>query len=212
MKGKRILAMFITSAVALVASVVITVGIALTLADPIPVTFVTTCEFNYGSENVSDITVDETGNKLVYENAFVYQPTGSLAIKDWDPNSDTCDAPVFPLKNQEFATDLQVEETDATKLEIAYVKVNNTTGEDIVVNVAAEFNRTSELGKYTKVVVYEYATQVFHDNEAKTFTVEAGESSEFAVIVYTDITDKHDDNELVFGEAKEEVSVVVTKY
>ena len=210
MKDKRILAMFITSAVALVASVVITLGIALTLADPIPVTFVTTCEFNYGSANVSEITED--GNKLVYENAFVYQPTGSLAIKDWDPNSDTCDAPVFPLKNQEFATELQVEETDATKLEIAYVKVNNTTSESIVINVGTEFDKTTELGKYTKVVVFEYATNLFHTVESKTFTVEAGESSEFAVIVYTDITDKHDANELVFGDVKENVSVIVTKY
>lgn len=218
MKDKRILAMFITSAVALVASVVITLGIALTLADPIPVTFVTTCEFNYGSANTND-KITDNGNVLVYKDAFIYQPTGSLAVKNWDveatgekENEVACDAPVFPLKNQEFATELQVEETDATKLEIAYVKVNNTTNENIVINVAAEFDRTSELGKYTKVVVFEYATHKFHTLETQTFTVEASSSSEFAVIVYTDITDKHDANELVFGEAKEQVSVVVTKY
>lgn len=210
MKDKRILAMFITSAVALVASVVITLGIALTLADPIPVTFVTTCEFNYGSENASEVT--ENGNVLVYEDAFVYQPTGSLVVKDWDADSDTCDAPIFPLKNQEFGLELQVEETVANEIKIAYVKVNNDTDAEITINVGAQFDRTTELGKYTRVVIFEYATGYFHTVEANTFTVEAGSASEFAVILYTDTTDKLDANELTFGEDKLDVNLVVTKY
>ena len=210
MKDKRIIAMFITSAVALVASVVITLGIALTLADPIPVTFVQTCEFNYGSENASEVTVN--GNVLVYEDAFVYQPTGSLVVNDWDADSDTCDAPIFPLKNQDFGTELQVEETVANEIKIAYVKVNNDTDAAITVSLGAEFDRDCELGKYTIVVIFDYATGYFYTVSNQTFEIAADSASEFAVILYTDTTDKLDSNELTFGEDKVDVNIVVTKY
>ena len=208
MKDKKIIAMFVTSAVALVASLVITLGVALTLADPVPAKFVNSCVFNYGSENPSEIT--EMGGNLVFEDAFVYSPSGKLVVNDWDVDSDTCDAPVYPLKNQEFGVELQVEDTVASKLEIAYVKVNNYTGMDMKVKVGASFNRTSELGKYTKVVVFDYATNLFSTGNDN-YVIKANNSAEFAVILYTDTTDKFDTNELVFGEARENVSIVVSK-
>ena len=210
MKDKKILAMFITSAVALVASVVVTLGVALTLADPVPVSFVTSCEVNFGSVNTNDkVTVN--GNVITYADAFEYMPTGAIAVTDWDVNSDTCDAPVYPLKNQKFGVELQVEETDAGKIKVAYVKVNNDNGTSINVSLGAAFNKSSELGKYTKVVVFDYATNLFSTNTDTVYAVPANGSAEFAVVVYTDITNKHDANELVFGEVKESVSIVVKK-
>ena len=210
MKNKRIVAMFVASAVALVASVVVTLGIALTLADPVPVSFVTSCKFEIGTVNAGDKIV-QNGNVLTYVDAFSYQPVGSMVVNNWDVNADDCDAPVYPRKNQEFGVELQVEESDVNKIKIAYVEVKNTTGEAVNVKVGASFNKASELGKYTKVVVYDYATGLFSTVSTDTFAVPANATAEFAVIVYTDISDKHDANELVFGQVKENISIVVEK-
>lgn len=210
MKDKKILAMFITSAVALVASVVVTLGVALTLADPVPVDFATRCEFNFGSVNTNDNILQE-GNVLTYDDAFVYSPTAAIAVNNWDVNADDCDAPVYPLKNQDYGVELQVEESDASKIKVAYVKVNNDTGASIDVKVSAIFDKTSELGKYTSAVVFDYATNLFNTDADTIYVVPANGEAVFAVILYTDITGKHDETELVFGEVQEVVDIVVER-
>jgi len=210
MKDKKILAMFITSAVALVASVVVTLGVALTLADPVPVDFATRCEFNFGSVNTND-NILQDGNVLIYDDAFVYSPTAAIAVNNWDVNSDDCDAPVYPLKNQDYGVELQVEESDASKIKVAYVKVNNDTGASIDVKVTAVYDKDSELGHYTDTVVFDYATNLFNTDADTVYAVPANGEAVFAVILYTDITDKRDETELVFGEVQEVVDIVVER-
>ena len=83
MKDKRIISMFITSCVALVASVVITLGVALTLADPVPANDVLRTSFNFGATNSEAIT-GSFDSELVYGDAVVLQPSGSLHVENWD--------------------------------------------------------------------------------------------------------------------------------
>lgn len=209
MKDKKILAMFITSAVALVASVVVTLGVALSLADPVPVRFVTECEVNFGSVNTNE-SVTVNGNVITYNDAFEYAPVAPLYVESWDADTSN-DIPVFPLKNQEFGVELQIDDSNVGKLKIAYVKVNNDNGSSINVSVTADYAKSSDLGKYTKVVVFDYQTNLFSTDAEAVYAVPANGSSEFAVILYTDVSNKHDSVELLFGEAKETVSIVVEK-
>ena len=207
MKDKRIIAMFITSAVALVASVVVTLGVALTLADPIPVSFATICEIQIGAVPTNESVV-KVGNNYIYENAFEYMPTGAIVVNDWDVNSESCDAPVYPIKNQEFGIELEMDDSNDGKMKIAYVSVTNDAGIPAVVTVGADLTGSAELKKYTKVVVFDYSTNLF-GNQLTQYTIPAQGKGEFAVIVYTDIQEKHDDTPLEFGSDKLNVDIVV---
>lgn len=209
MKDKRILAMFITSAVALVASVVITLGIALTLADPVPATLVARCEFNFGASNSSEII--ENGDVLTYENAIVFQPSGSVTVTDWDMNTSN-DIPVLFTKDLVYTDEIMyADESLPNRVELAAFRINNSTAQDMNINIKAVFNKESNLGMFTKFVVYDYGTHTFYTESDKLFTLEAGEYKDFALLVFADVTDNYQGVDIDFGSAKEDVSIVVTK-
>ena len=209
MKDKKIIAMFVTSAVALVASVVITLGIAFTLADPVPAQSVPTCVFNFGG--VNETKVKENANALVYENAIVFQPSGSTTVNDWDMNSDTHDSPVSFLKDQKYTdTIMYVDETYPSKVKLVAFKVTNSTSEDMEFTVAADYNKTSSLGKYIQTALYDFEYE-YHTDSTEVYSLAAGESAEFVMVIYVDTSTQTDGAEIVWTQDSENISVVVTK-
>ena len=209
MKDKKLISMFVTSAVALVVSVVITLGVALTLADPVPAVSVTRSVFNFGASNASEISV--SGDALEFNNAIVFAPAGSLVVNDWDMDSENCDSPVAFLKGQTYEdTIMFVDESLPSRVKLVAFRVNNTLSEQIQVSLFARFDRTTELGQYTKAVFYDYKTFTYFTAESPEFVIEANGSADFCMIVYADDSDNVGD-ELAWGEIAEDVGVVVTR-
>lgn len=236
MKDKRIIAMFITSCVALVASVVITLGVALTLADPVPATEVLRTSFNFGASNSAEIT-GSFADELVYENAVVLQPSGSLHVENWDPATMNSDDPAniktdaegkkvwktaSPLyfsaediKNPTYESAIMYEnESLPSKVEFVTLRVTNSTGATLKVAVDSEHSVESNLGKYIKTVVFDcdsYAYYSYDDTmiEVPEFEIEAGAYRDFIVMVYVDEFDNVQNDQITYGTEKENISIVV---
>lgn len=209
MKDKKLIAMFVTSAVALVVSVVITLGVALTLADPVPAVSVTRSVFNFGASNASEISV--SGDALEFNNAIVFAPAGSLVVNDWDVGSDDCDSPVAFLKGQTYEDTITfVDESLPCRVKLVAFRVNNTLSEQIQVSLFARFDRSTEFGRCTKAVFFDYKAFAYFTAESPEFVIEANGSADFCMIVYVDDLD-NDGEEFAWGEIAEDVGVVVTR-
>lgn len=209
MKDKKIIAMFVTSAVALVVSVVITLGVALTLADPVPALAVTRTVFNFGASNASEIS--QNGNSLEFENAIVFTPVGSLVVNDWDMNSDSCDSPVSFIKGQTYEdTIMYMDESLPSRVKLVAFRVNNTLDTQIQVSMCAKFDKTTDLGLYTKVVFYAYSDYSYLTSELPEFIIGANDYADFCMIVYADDS-KYTEEELAWGEMTEEIGIVVSR-
>ena len=221
MKDKRILAMFVTSCVALVASVVITLGVALTLADPVPVTDVLRVSFNLGATNSAEIT-GTYEDALVYENAIVLQPSGSIHVENWDPDTMNTDGKVgSPLYLDDvhptYESELKYEnESLPSKVEFVTIRVTNSTAEAQNIAVDTIHNTSSNLGKYIKTVVFDCETYGYYSYDDTNliaqkpeFEIAAGESRDFILMVYVDELDNYTDDMIAYGTEKENVSVVI---
>ena len=239
MKDKRILAMFITSCVALVASVVITLGVALTLADPVPATDVLRTSFNFGVSNSEHITGDAS-NELVYENAVVLQPAGSLHVENWDVNTMNSDDPANIKKDAEgnevwktasplyfgedsilnptYESELMYEnESLPSKVEFVTIRVTNSTGAVLRVSVDSRHATNTNLGKYIQTVVFDCETYAYYSYDligdgiiaAPEFNIAVGESRDFILMVYVDEYSNNQDDIIAYGQAKEDISIVV---
>ncbi|MBQ9790918.1 MAG: hypothetical protein IJW24_04965 [Clostridia bacterium] len=236
MKDKRIIAMFITSCVALVASVVITLGVALTLADPVPATDVLRTSFNFGASNSETIS-GSFEDALVYENAVVLQPSGSLHVENWDiatmntndeANMKTDAAGNKVMKtasplyfsaeeavNPTYESEIMYEnESLPSKVEFVTLRVSNSTEAAIKVAVDTIHSTQSSIGKYTKTVVFDCATYDYYSYDelvlaAPEFEIAAGESRDFIMMIYVDEYANNQDDIIEYGSAKESVSVVV---
>lgn len=236
MKDKRIIAMFITSCVALVASVVITLGVALTLADPVPATNVLRTSFNFGASNSAEIS-GTFEDSLVYENAVVLQPSGSLHVENWDVETMNTDHPdnikkdaegnetwktASPLYfsaeeavNPTYESEIMYEnESLPSKVEFVTLRVTNSTEAAIKVAVDTTTSTDTNMSKYIKTVVFDCETYDYYSYDELAlanpeFEIAAGESRDFIMMVYVDENTNNQGDEIVYGSAKENVSIVV---
>jgi len=228
MKDKKIIAMFITSCVALVASVVITLGVALTLADPVPATNVLRCEFNFGAANSAQIT-GTSEDALVYENAFLFQPSGYVHVENWDVNTMNSEdpanikpdgtkkvgSPLYLTAKPDYMSELMYEnESLPTKVDFAAFRITNSTGAKMKVSVETLYNKESVLGSYMRTYVFDCESYNYYSFDNSTlanpeFEIEAGEYRDFILMVYVDEYDNTQGEQIVYGSAMEEVDIIV---
>lgn len=204
MKEKRILAMFITSAVTLVASLAITFGVLMTLADPVVATGVTRYEFSFGLANNSLISSND--NKLSLKEDIIFQPSSGVVWSDvsgeeavWFNGSTYEDEIVY------------ADESISARIKVIPFRVSNNFQQDINVRINVVYDSTTLLGRYTGIKVYNYA-----DNTFKSFTgafsqaIAAGETADFAIVVFADDTYNTGKTTIDWGNDWEAVNVEVT--
>ena len=183
MKEKRILGMFITSAVTLIASLAVTFGVLMTLADPVVATGVTRYQYAFNYTNDSLITVD--GDTLKLAEDVVFQPASSVIWSEeegkqaiWFNGSEIDDDIVYG------------DESVSTKLKVVPFRVTNKYTQGIQAKVSVVFDDTnSTLAKFTYVKVYDYKNATF-TTLTDSFTVDlaADGFADYALIICADDT------------------------
>ena len=180
MKEKRLVAMFMTSAITLVASLAITFGVFMTLADPVVATGVVRYEYAFNSLNNSLISAN--GNTLKLSDDIVFAPSSSVT---WSNEPET--QPVW-FNGATFQDEIMYQdESISTKLKVIPIKVSNNYDYAIDTKIEVTYDKETLIGKYTKVVVYNFADQTYSDyNQAVYTNIAAGASKDYALIVYVD--------------------------
>lgn len=209
MKEKRILAMFITSVITLVASLSITFGVLTTLADPVVATGVTRYAFALGAENNSLIA--EQDNILKIKDSILFQPSSSLVWSDeegeeavwFNDASENQDA-------QGYLCDIMfADESISTKVKVIPLRITNGLGQTALATVTVTYDSTSLLGQLIRVKIYDYSTQSFVDASKVTKQISADGYADYAVVVYADDSDYNGHTEDVFGNDFEEINVEI---
>jgi len=182
MKEKRILAMFVTSAVTLVASLAVTFGVLMTLADPVVATGVTRYEFSFGLANNSLISSND--NKLSLKDDVIFQPS-SAAV--W---SDVAGEEIIWFNGSTYEDEIvYADESISAKVKVIPFRVSNNYQQDINVRINVAYNASTLLKTFTGIKVYNYS-----DNTFKSFTgafsqsIKAGDVVDFAIVVFADDT------------------------
>ncbi len=198
MKEKRVLAMFIISAVTLVASLAVTFGVALTLADPVTATGITRYNyyFNAPNDRTSIVVKDNSKNILNLSKDLVFQPSKSVVWKDGE---------IFWFEDKDqngvitYEDDIvYADESISSKIKVVPIKITNNfdVGIDMVLRV--NFDRETTLGKFTFVKIWNYAENtanndqnirfIFRDCDASgySFHLEGQDSIELAIAIYVD--------------------------
>lgn len=210
MKEKRILAMFITSVITLVASLSITFGVLTTLADPVVATGVTRYAFALGAENNSLIA--EQDNVLKIKDSILFNPSSSLVWSDekgeeavwFNDASEAQDA-------QGYLCDIMfADESISTKVKVIPLRITNELGKTALATVKVTYDTTSLLGKLTCVKIYDYSAKAFINAKEITKQINANGYADYAVVVYADDSDYNGDTEQVFGNDYEEINVEIT--
>ena len=192
MKEKRILAMFIASAVTLVASLSITFGVLTTLADPVVATGITRYAYNFGGTNNS--LVVEEGTIIKMNEDIIFKPSSAL---EWqEPSSDPTtgsDKKTVWFNGLNYESDIWFnDESVSSKLKVIPLRITNSYSSFTNFKLTVTFDDTTPLGEYTCVKLYDYLDdeQGFETLDgAKYFDLKAGEYIDFAIIVYVDDTD-----------------------
>lgn len=152
MKEKKILAMFITAAVTLVASISITFGVLTTLADPVVATGISRYAFVLGAENNSLITED--ANKLTLTDSIIFAPSSSTSwsdIKEEQPVwfNDTNQREILVYNCEVYS------ESDSSSAISAYVskgkKVDFIDGDDLFAHITYKDNNGAEQSGYVDI-------------------------------------------------------------
>lgn len=209
MKEKRILAMFITSCVTLVASLAVTFGVLSTLADPVVATGVVRYAFAFNQANDSLISVE--GDTLKFKNDIVFTPSDSLVWSEED------DKKALWFDGSEYTDTITYnDESISTKLKVIPLKISNKFEDRIGLNMKVVFDKTTTIGKYTVVKLYDYSTQTFETfdvNAGKTIELGSNESLHYALVVFVDVSDYH--GKPIFGDSSqtqvEMLNVEITK-
>ena len=183
MKEKRVLAMFITSAVTLVASLAVTFGVLMTLADPVVATGVTRYQFAFNYTNNSLISVD--GNTLKLKEDIIFQPASSVIWSEeegkqalWFNGSNIEDDIVYG------------DESISTKIKVIPFRVTNKFAQGIQAKIKVSYDKeSSALAKFTYVKLYDYKTATFVDyTDAQTIDLAADTFADYAVVICVDDT------------------------
>jgi len=204
MKEKRILAMFITSAVTLVASLAITFGVFMTLADPVVATGVVRYDYAFNSTNNSLISADGDTLKLTEE--IVFQPSSAVI---WSDEAES--QPVWFNGSTYQDEIVYADEAISTKLKVIPFRVTNNYETNIEAKVEVNYNKDTMLGKYTKVKIYDYANGLYLDfNESYPVSLSAGEYKDYAIIVFADDSSNFGRYTVEWGNDYEKINVTIT--
>ena len=204
MKEKRIVAMFITSAITLVASLAITFGVFMTLADPVVATGVVRYEYAFNSLNNSLISVKD--NTLQLSEDIVFAPSSSVT---WSNEPETQQVWFNGATYQDKI--MYQDESISTKLKVIPIRVSNNFSTDIEAKIEVTYDTTKLIGKYTKVMVYSFAQRTYSEyNQALYTNIAAGASQEYALIVYVDTSTNFGRFNVNFGTDYEMLNVKVT--
>ncbi len=205
MKEKRILAMFITSAVTLVASLAVTFGVFMTLADPVVATGVVRYDYAFNYENNSLISKD--GDTLSLKEDIVFQPSSAVV---W---SDDAENQAVWFNGTTYQDEIvYADESISTKIKVVPFRVTNNYGYQITAEVDVTYDKDTLLGKYTYVKVYDYSINEFVDYiEAFDVTLDAGAYRDFAVVVLADDSSNIGKYTIDWGNDYQKVNVEITK-
>lgn len=192
MKEKRVLAMFITSAVTLVASLAVTFGVLMTLADPVVATGVTRYQYAFNYTNDSLISAD--GNTLKLKEDVIFQPASSVIWSEeegkqaiWFNGSSIEDDIVYG------------DESISTKIKVVPFRVTNKFAQSIQAKITVSYDKDeSALAKYTYVKIYDYKTATFVDYaDGMTIELTPDAFADYAVVVCVDDTYNFDVNDQI---------------
>lgn len=191
MKEKRILAMFITSAVTLVASLAVTFGVLVSLADPVVAAGLTRYDFSFNAK-VDNSLISERDHTLSLVNDITFQPTSSVVWTDGE---------VVWTNDNSYEDDVWYnDESISTKVRVAPIKLSNNYEQSIELFVNINWDKSNVLGQYTFVKLYNFATKQFESYEAPfSVILEQGKSVEYLVIVYADDADNLSANRINWG-------------
>lgn len=224
MKEKRILAMFITAAVTLVASLAVTFGVYLSLADPVQATNIVTYAYNFNAENDNSlITADEDG-VLSFVSSVPFKPTKSVDWKDgqivWFQNED--------LTNKMLSTKSQVwynDESLASRVKVIPIKITNNFDHkaefhlDIKLDTAStalKENTYAKIWNFTENNAnpdaenpFRFETYSFVDGFV--FTLNPNEVLEIALVIYADESESTSLTDIDWQNDFETVNVAIYK-
>lgn len=201
MKDKRILAMFVTAVVTLVTSLAVTFGILVSLADPVIATGLVKYDYNFNGTNDRSLIYQE-GNTLSMVEDITFQPTSSVDWVDREvvwPNSKSYEDKIW-----------YNDESISTKIKVAPIRITNNFDVTLDLNLRVEFEKSSVLGRYTFVKLYNYQTGEYEDASSKTILLEKNSSVEYLVIIYANENDNLTENRIDWGHDYITVNVKVT--
>jgi len=206
MKEKRILAMFITSAVTLIASLAVTFGVLMTLADPVVATGVVRYDYAFNYKNNS--LISENGNTLSLKEDIVFQPSSAVV---WSDNEDD---QVVWFNGSTYQDEIvYADESVSTKIKVVPFRVTNNYAYNIKVKVDVSYDKESSLlGKYTYVKVYDYDKNSFVEiSELDNIDLTVGSHKDYAVIIAADDSSNIGKYTINWGNDYQKVDVKVTK-
>lgn len=214
MKEKRILAMFITSIVTLVASLAVTFGILTTLADPVEATGVTRYAFAFNGVNDEGIKVDGTTLSLTED--IYFSPSDNLRWNEF-VNAEASDEeePLTPILINGTAYDESIkyyDETVSTRVKLIPFRITNKNVDDYaLVDVEIVFDKTTTIGKWTQVKFYDYENGKFVD-QVKGLTLDSNAYRDYVAVVFVDQTANLGQDKIDFasGNAYEKINIRIT--
>lgn len=218
MKEKRIMTMFITSAIALVVSLVVTFGIVLTLADPVEATGLTRYAFNVGGAN--DSLIAKSGDAYKFASDVIYTPSGSIEWKDKPASSD--------INDDHFIVDAQPDtnglfdyttvirygnESYSSKVKVIPFRVKNLTGADKTFSLTINATGDETLKAFTGAKLFEYSNPTtFVTKELNVAqqlgTIAADGYADFILVIYTDESANLGDM-INYGSAKLNINLTI---
>ena len=205
MKEKRIIAMFITSAVTLVASLAITFGVFMTLADPVVATGVVRYDYAFNAANNS--LVSANGKTLKLTEDIVYQPSSAVI---WSDEAES--QPVWFNGSTYQDEIVYADESISTKLKVIPFRVTNAYATELSASIKVEYDTETLIGKYTKIKLYDYNENTYNDFLGnKNITVAANGYKDFAIIVFTDDSSNFGRYTVDWGNDYERINVTVTQ-
>ncbi len=220
MKEKRIITMFITSAIALVVSLVVTFGIVLTLADPVEATGLTRYAFNYNGNN--DSLIASAGeNGLKFATDVIYTPSGSIEWKDKPASAD--------INNDQFIVDAQPDasrafnytttirygnESYSSKVKVIPFRVKNDSDSKKVFSLKINAAGDETLKTYTCAKLFKYSTPTAFETKylninAQLCEIDAGGHEDFILVIYTDEASNLGES-VNYGSARLNINLILT--
>ena len=201
MKEKRIITMFITSAIALVISLVVTFGIVLTLADPVEATGLTRYAFNYKGTNDALIANSDNGG-LKFASDVIYTPSGSIVWKDKPASADVNDdhfiVDAQPNSNGlfDYSTIIRYgNEAYSSKVKVIPFRVQNFDYDDDngmnTFKIKIEATGNLDLLTYTTAKLFSYQDGTYTEatiggQQTLAEDVAAGDYRDYFIVFYTD--------------------------
>ena len=204
MKEKRILAMFITSIVTLVASLSVTFGVLTTLADPVVATGVVRYAFAFNGANDSKIYVDQ--NTMKIKEDIVFQPASSLVWSEEEGKQSVW------FNGTSYEDEIvYADEAISTMIKVLPVRISNKFDSTMIANIKISYDDSTLLGRYTVVKIYNYKTQTFSDFTNINVELAPNQSVDYAIIVSADDSMNSGKLSVNYGTDWENINVEITK-